>query len=50
MNDVDILLLVVATDIVRLPHFARGQHSVQGAGVVLHIEPVTHLITFAVHR
>ncbi len=45
-----ILLLIVATDVVGLPNQAGGHHLVECACVVFHIEPITDLVTLAVYR
>ncbi|MNG28806.1 hypothetical protein D3C84_1141180 [compost metagenome] len=50
MHDLDVLLLVVAADIVGLPDLTFRHHFVQGTSVVFDIEPVAYLVTFAVHR
>ncbi|MNT17294.1 hypothetical protein D3C72_1524360 [compost metagenome] len=50
MHDFDVLLLVMAADVVGLANHAFGHNFVQCAGVVFDIEPVTNLITFAVDR
>lgn len=50
MNDVQILFLVMAADIVCLADHTSGNHGIKRAGVIFHIEPVTDLVTLAVHR
>jgi hypothetical protein len=44
----DVLLVVVGTDVVHLPRLADPGDELQGAAVVLHVQPVTHLAAVAV--
>ena len=50
LDDLDILLLVVAAYIVRLKQPALLLHHVDGLGMILHIEPIAHILTVAVYR
>ena len=43
-------LLVVPANVVGLAHLALAHHLEQGAGMILDIQPVAHLLAVAVHR
>jgi hypothetical protein len=48
MDDVEVRLLVPPANVVGLPHPACLEDTANGGGVVLHIEPVAHLLAVAV--
>ena len=48
-DDVDVLSFVESADVVSLGHGAMVEDGVDGAGVVLHIEPVPYVLTLAVN-
>ena len=50
MNHVEVRLLIPAPYIISLADFTRLQHAADSRSVVLHIEPVTDLLTVAVDR
>ena len=50
LDDIDILPFVEAADIVRLGNLPVMENHVDGAGVVFHEEPVTHVLALAVNR
>ncbi len=50
MNDVQVLFLVMTADVVGLADGTSGDHGIKRSGVIFHIEPVTDLVTLAVHR
>ena len=50
LDKVDILPLVEATDVVRVGHLALVEDQVDGPRVVLHVEPVPHVLSLAVDR
>ena len=50
MDDVDVRLLVPATDVVGLTQVACVQHAADGAAMVFDVEPVADLHTVAIHR
>ena len=47
---VDVFPFVEAADVVCVGHFAFMENQVDGAGVVFHIEPVAHVLAFAIDR
>ena len=49
VHHVDVLFFVVAADVVGFAGFAIFDHFVQSAGMVLYIEPVADLVTFAIY-
>ncbi|MNF11366.1 hypothetical protein D3C80_2125760 [compost metagenome] len=49
MYHIQILLLVVATDIVGFTDTAGCYHGVQRTGMILHIEPVADLVAFTIN-
>ena len=49
LDDVDVLPLVEASDIVCLGHLALMEDKVDGTGVVLHKQPVAHILTLAIY-
>ena len=50
LDDVYILPLVEAADVVGLPHLAFVEDKVYGAGVVFDIEPVAYVFAFSIDR
>ena len=48
MDDIEVRLLVPASDIVGLPHPSGLEDPADGGGVVLYIEPVAHLLAIAI--
>ena len=50
LDQVDILPLVEAAYIVRIGHTSLMEYEVDGTCVILHIEPVAHILTLAVDR
>ncbi|MNE07535.1 hypothetical protein D3C80_1001580 [compost metagenome] len=50
MHHLQVLLLVVTADVVGLTHHASGDHGIERAGMIFHIEPVTDLVALAIHR
>ncbi|MNB84172.1 hypothetical protein D3C75_310230 [compost metagenome] len=50
MDDFDILLFVMTTNVVSLTDDAFGHNFVECTGMVFDIEPVTNLIAFAIDR
>ena len=50
LDDVDVLPLVEAADVVRLGHLAVVENYVDGPCMVFHIQPVAHVLALAVHR
>ena len=49
MNDVDVLPLVEATDVVGVGGLALMEDEVYGTGVILYIEPVAHVKALAIY-
>ena len=49
LDEVDILPLVETTDVVSLPYLSLMENQVDGTGMILHIEPVTNVLTFAIY-
>ena len=47
-DEVDVLPLVEAADVVRVGHLALMENEVDGAGVVFHIQPVAHILALAI--
>ena len=50
LDEVYVLPFVEATDVVGLCDFALMEDKINRPGMVFHIEPVTHVLTFAIHR
>ncbi|MNO94570.1 hypothetical protein D3C76_861900 [compost metagenome] len=50
VNHFDVLLFVVAADVVRLANHAFGDNLVECPGVILDVKPVTNLVTLTVDR
>ena len=50
MNDIEVRLLIPATDVIGLPHPASLKHTADRGCVILYVEPVAHLLTIAVNR
>ena len=50
MDNLNVLLLVVSADVVTLAQFSFFLNHVDGLCVVIHIEPVTNVLTVAVYR
>ena len=50
LDDVDVLPLVEAADVVGVAHLALVEDEVDGAGVILDIEPVAHVLALAIDR
>ena len=50
LDDVDVLPLVEAADIISLGNLTLMEDEVDGTGVVLHVEPVAHVLSLAVDR
>ena len=50
LDKVDVLPLVETADVVRLGHLSLVEDKVDGPRMVLHIQPVAHILTLAVHR
>ncbi len=50
MNDVQVLFLVMTADVVGLADGTCGDHGIERAGVIFHIEPVTDLVALAIDR
>ena len=50
LDQVDVLPLVEASDVVGLRHLALVEDKVDGPRVVLNIQPVAHVLALAVHR
>ncbi len=48
-DEVDVLPLVEATDVVGVAYLALMENQVNGAGMVFHIEPVAHILALAVN-
>ena len=48
LDDVDVLPLVEAADVVRLGYLSLVEDEVDGAGVVNDVEPVAHVLTLAI--
>ena len=49
-DDVDVLALAVAADVVGLARLARAQDQRQRLGMVLDMQPVAHVLALAVDR
>ena len=49
VDDVDVGFFVPAADVVDLADFARFQYAANGAAMVFDIEPVTDLLSIAIH-
>ena len=49
LDDVDVLPLVEASDVVGLGYLAVVEYHVDGTGMVFNIESVAHVLAFAVH-
>ena len=49
LDDVDVLPLIETTDVVGLGDLAMVEYHVDGTSVILHIQPVAHVLTLAVH-
>ena len=49
-DDVDVLPLVEASDVVGLGDLALVEDKVDGAGMVFYIQPVAHVFALAIHR
>ena len=50
LDDVDVLPLVEATDVVGFCHFALMEDEVDGTGMVFYKEPVAHVFALAIDR
>ncbi len=50
MNDVQVLFLVMTADVVGLADGTSGDHGIERASVIFHIEPVTDLVALAIDR
>ena len=50
LDDVDVLPLVKATDVVGFGYFALMEDEVDGTGMVFYKEPVAHVLAFAIDR
>ena len=50
LDQVDVLPLVEAADVVRLGYLPLVEDEVDGPRVVLHVKPVADVLTLAVHR
>ena len=50
LDEIDILPFVEAADIVGLSVLAFVENQVDGAGVILDIEPVTYILAFSIDR
>ena len=50
LDDVDVLPLVEAADVVGLGYLALMEDKVDGAGMVFYIQPVAHILALAIHR
>ena len=50
LDEVDVLPFVEAADVVGLGHLALVEDEVDGPGVVLHVEPVAHVLALAIDR
>ena len=48
-DDVDVLPLVEAADVVGVGNLPLVENQVDGTGVVLHVQPVAHVLALAVH-
>ena len=49
-DDVNVLPLIEPADVVSLRHFPLMEDEVDGAGMILHVQPVAHILAFSVHR
>ena len=50
LDDVDVLPLVEATDVVGFSYFAVMEEEVDGTGMIFYKEPVAHVLAFAIDR
>ena len=50
LYNVDILLLIVSTDIINLTNTTVMDNQINRFAVILHIQPVTHIQTFTIYR
>ena len=50
VNNLDILLFIMTADIVGLKQSSLLLHHINGLGMILHIQPVTHIFTVPIHR
>ena len=48
LDDVDVLPLVEATDVIRVSDLTLVENHVDGTGMVLDVEPVAHVLTLAI--
>ena len=48
LDDVDVLPLVEATDVVGFGYFALMEDKVDGTGMILHEQPVAYVLTLAI--
>ena len=49
LDDIDVPHLVVPADVVHLPHAPFVDDEVDRLAVILHIQPITHVLALAVH-
>ena len=49
LDDVDVLPLVEATDVVSLGYLSLMENQVDGSRMVLHIQPVSHVLTLTIY-
>lgn len=50
LDDVDILPLVKATDVVGFCYFALMEDEVDGTGVIFYKQPIAYILTLAINR
>ena len=50
LHDIDITHLIVPADIIHLAHTAMLQNEIDGLAVILHIQPVTHILSISIDR
>ena len=48
LDDVDVLPLVEAADVIRIGYFTLMENEVNSTGMILYIQPVAHILTLAV--
>ena len=50
LHNVDVALLIPATDVISLPHPSSGEHGFDRLAVILHVKPVAYVRPVSVHR
>ena len=48
LDDIDVLPLVEATDVIRIGNLSLMENHVDGTGMILYIQPVAHILTLTI--